>query len=101
MEVQDCGRFQHNGGAEQSGRVHQTCTQACKKSVNRPQGRCSAPWSLEDQQLMSQEHGFGDHRPDAAWLHQADDRDDQVDEEDEGIAHGLRMVVRLGILTSL
>lgn len=42
---------------------------------------------------MSQEHGIGDYRPDTAWLHQADDRDDQMDEEDQNVAHGLRIVV--------
>ena len=50
---------------------------------------------------MSQKHRFGDYRPDTAWPHQADDRDDKVDEKDEDIAHGLRIVVRSGILTSL
>ena len=50
---------------------------------------------------MSQEHGFGYHRSNAARPDHADNRDDQMDKEDEEIAHGLRMVVRSDILTSL
>lgn len=50
---------------------------------------------------MSQEHGFGNHRPYFTWPHQADSGNDQVEEKNEDIAHCDHIVVRSMSLTSL
>lgn len=101
MEGRECGGFQHNGGVRQASAVQESGTQTGNHTVTGPQVRRFPPRPVQYQQLMFQEHGLGDHRPNTAWLHQTDDRDDQVREEDEDIAHRGYIESHSAHLTSL
>jgi len=48
----------------------------------------SFPRTIEDEQLVLDEHGFGDHGTGAAGTGESGDCRHQVDEEDGQVAHG-------------
>jgi hypothetical protein len=43
--------------------------------------------AIEDQELMFDEHRFGNHRTDAYWHRRSEHRDDQTKEKDQAAAH--------------
>jgi hypothetical protein len=50
--------------------------------------------TIEDQQLLLDEHGFGDHGTRAAGTGQSGDRREQMQEQDDQIAHGTILLDR-------
>jgi hypothetical protein len=52
------------------------------------------PRTIEDQELLLDENGFGDYRTDAARTQESGTSNDDVDEKDDEIAH-------LGILARM
>ena len=43
--------------------------------------------SIEDQELLLDENGFSDDRTDATWTQESGERSDDMNEEDDEIAH--------------
>ena len=43
--------------------------------------------AIEDQQLMLDQHRFGNDGTDSSWLCQSDYGDDQMNEQDDEVAH--------------
>jgi hypothetical protein len=61
MEAQQSGRFQNDGGTENPGGADEQSTQTGDEPIRNFQiGRAFAA-AIEDQQLMPDQHGFGNH----------------------------------------
>jgi hypothetical protein len=41
--------------------------------------------TIQEEDLMPSQHGFGDDGTKATWFYEADDGDDQMDENDEDV----------------
>ena len=62
VEMQQSGRFQSNSGTENAPRANEKCAQPGDDPICRAQvGRTLAP-AIEDQQLLSHQHGLGAER---------------------------------------
>ena len=57
-------------------------------AINEAEIGRSFPRTIEDKQLVLDEHGFGDHGTRAAGTGESGDCPQQVDEEDCQVAHG-------------
>ena len=61
VETQQSGRLQNDGGTKDTCRAHEQRTQAGNDPIRGTQvGRTLAP-AIEDEQLMPDQHGFGDN----------------------------------------
>jgi hypothetical protein len=47
----------------------------------------SLPAAIQDEDLMTSQHGFGDDGTKATWFYKAENGDDQMDENDEDVVH--------------
>ena len=57
------------------------------KAIPGSQIGCTLAATVQDQKLVSHENGLGDDAPVSSGLDQADDRDDQVKQKEQEIAH--------------
>jgi hypothetical protein len=73
--------------------IKRNCRVRCEDLLTRlldehgPRDQRSGDWetvsrALEDQQLVLDEYGFGDHGTHAAWTHQSGDRHQQMQKKD-------------------
>ena len=87
MEIEDRRRSQHDRRPEHAGRAHEQRTHAGQDPVRRAEVRRPVPRAIENQQLLLDQERFGDDRPQTAGAHQPRQGGDQVDEQDEQVAH--------------
>ena len=78
--MQQSGRFENDGGTEKACRVQEKGAQAGDDAIGRLQVGGTLAAAIEDQQLMPDQHGFGDNGTESAWLCQSRHGDDQMNE---------------------
>jgi hypothetical protein len=87
VETHQSGRLQNDGGTKDTCRAHEQRTQSGNDPIRGTQvGRTLAP-AIEDEQLMPDQHGFGDNGTESTRLRQSGQGDDQMNEYDSEIAH--------------
>jgi hypothetical protein len=87
LETQQSGRLQNNGRTNDPCRAHKQGTQAGDDPIRGTQvGRTLAP-AIEDEQLMPDQHGFGDNGTESTRPRQSGQSDDQMNEYDSEVAH--------------
>jgi hypothetical protein len=87
VEMQQSGRLQNDGGAENACRAHEEGAQTGEDTIRGAQiGRTLAA-AIEDPQLMFDEHRLGNDGTEASWPCQPDYGDDQMNEKHDNIAH--------------
>ena len=78
---------QYDRRADHAGLAHEQRTHAGKDPIRRAQVRSPVPRAIENQQLLLDQKRFGHDRPQTAGAHQPSQGGDQVDEQDELVAH--------------
>src|SRR5713101_6447760 len=61
MEAQERGGFQNDRGTDQSARAHEERTHTGDHAINEEETGGTTPGTIEDEQLLLDEHRFGDH----------------------------------------
>ena len=93
--MQERRRLEHEGGAEKTRRANEKYAQTGDQPVGGAQVRRTLAATVQDQKLLSNQDGLGDHAPEPSWLCQSDDRDHQMKQKNQEIAHlGNRTKVR-------
>jgi hypothetical protein len=87
VEVQQGGRPQDDTRAENASRAHENSTQTGKDTICSTQVGSAPSASVEDQQLMTEQDGFGQEGTDSARPGHSDQGDDQMNEKKENVAH--------------
>jgi hypothetical protein len=87
VEMQQSGRLQNDGDAENAARVHEQGAQTGDNPIRRPQVGRTFPAAIEDAQLMFDEHRLGNDGTEAARSDQSDQGDNQMNENDDDVAH--------------
>jgi hypothetical protein len=82
MDTHERGGLQDDRGPGQAAGAHEESTPAGDQAIHRPEIGRTVPGSIEDQQLVLDEHGFSDHGPRAAGPGQSGDRRQQMEEQD-------------------
>jgi hypothetical protein len=88
MEPQERGGFQDDRGTDQPARAHEERTHAGDDTISEAEMGCTFPGTIEDHQLLLDEHGFGHDGTRAAWTGEPGDRRQQMEKKDGQIAHG-------------
>ena len=78
VEIEQSGRLQHDSGTEDASRTYEKGAQANDDPIRRAQVGGTFAAAIQDQQLMADQHGFGDHTPETARLCQPHQRDDRM-----------------------
>jgi len=82
VEMQQSGRLQNDGGTKDTCRSHKQRAQAEDDPISGMQVcRTLAP-AIEDDQLMPDQHGFGDNGTESTGPRQSSQGDDQMNEYD-------------------
>jgi len=87
MEPQERRRFEDNRRTEQPARAHEERTHADDDAISQAEIWCTFPGTIEDQQLMLDEHGFGHHATRTAGTCESGDRHQEMEEQDRQVAH--------------
>jgi hypothetical protein len=87
MKAQARGGLQDNRGTNQPPRAHEERTHASNDAIGEAEIRRPFPRPIENEQLLLEEHRFGDHRPGAAGTGEAGDCRQQMEDEDGEVAH--------------
>ena len=69
--------------------------QSCEETIGCPEPGRPLPGTIQDQELLLDENGLGDHGTDPSRAQESRKRNDDVDEKDDQIAH-LCIVARTG-----
>jgi hypothetical protein len=93
LKVQKGRRLQHDGGTDDPGRLHKQSAPAGDEAIREAKMGSAMARAIEDQQLMFNENGLGNHGTDAARTRKSGDGGEEMDEKDQEIAH-FRMVAR-------
>jgi hypothetical protein len=80
VEMKQSGRLQNDGGPENACRADEKSAQAGDDTICGTQVGCTLSTTIEDQKLMSDQHGFGDDGTESARLCQSGQSDDQMNE---------------------
>jgi hypothetical protein len=75
--------------------LHEHGAQSCDETIGCPETRRPLPGTIQDQELLLDENGFGDHGTDPARAQESRNRNDDMGEKDDQIAH-LSIVARTG-----
>ena len=87
VETQQSGRLQNDGGTKDACRAHEQRTQPGDNPIRGAQvGRTLAP-AIEDEQLVPDQHRFGDNGTESTGRRQSGKDDDHMNEQDTQIAH--------------
>ena len=78
---------QDDGRANHPGRAHEERTHAGEDTVRCAEIRRAVSRAIENEQLLLDQKRFGDDRPQTAGAQQPSEGGDQVDEQDEQVAH--------------
>ena len=87
MESQDRRWSEYDGHAEHAGRAHEQRTHAGEDPIRWAEIRRSVSRAIENEQLLLDQKRFGDDRPQTAGAHEPSQGGDQVDEQDDRVAH--------------
>ena len=87
MEIEDRRWSEHDGRAEHAGRAHEERTHAGEDPIRWAEIRRPLTRAIENQQLLLDQQRFGDDRPQTTGAHEPSKGGDQVDEQDEQVAH--------------
>jgi hypothetical protein len=87
VKMQERRRLEHDGGAEKTRPANEKHAQTGNHLVGGAKVRRAFAPAVQDQKLVPHENGLGDYAPESSWLDQADDRDDQVKQKEQEIAH--------------
>ena len=87
MEVQQGGRLQDDGRAKNASRAHEKSTHTGENTICSTQVGSALSASVEDQQLMTEQDGFGKDGMDSVRPGNSDHGDDQMNEKKENVAH--------------
>ena len=68
VEMQQSGRLQNDGGTKDTCWAHEQRAQAGDNPIRGTQVGCTLAPAIEDQQLMPDQHGFGDNATEAPAL---------------------------------
>ncbi|OLD17670.1 MAG: hypothetical protein AUJ01_08680 [Acidobacteria bacterium 13_1_40CM_3_65_5] len=78
MEAQERGGFQHDRGPDQPAGAHEERTDAGDDAITEAEMGCTFPGTIEDEQLLPDEHGFGHHGAGPAGTDELGDRRNQM-----------------------
>ena len=78
VEMEQGGRLQNDGGTENACRAHEKSAQAGDEAIRGTQVGRTLSTTIEDQQLMLEQCGFGDDGTESARPCQSGQDDDQV-----------------------
>jgi hypothetical protein len=87
VETQQSGRLQNDGRAEKASRVQKQGAQTGDETIRGSQIGSALPASIQDAELMFDEHRLGNHGTEAARSRQSDQCDHQMNENDDDVAH--------------
>jgi len=87
VKMQERRRLEHDGGAEKTCPANEKHAQTGDHPVGAAKVRRAFAPAVQDQKLVPHKNGLGDDAPESSWLDQADDRDDQVKQKEQEIAH--------------
>ncbi len=87
VQVQQGGGPQTNGCTEEARWPHEQGAQAGDDPIRGTQVGSTLAATLEDQQLMPEQHRFGHDGPETTWPSQPHQGDDQMNEQDDAVAH--------------
>jgi hypothetical protein len=87
MKAQQSRGFEDDRGTDHPARSHEERAQACDNTIRETKIGRPFSRSIEDQQLVLDEHGFGDHGTRAARTGQSGDRRQQMQNKNGEIAH--------------
>ena len=88
MKAQHSRRLEDDRGPDHPARVHEERTQAGDHAIRRTEMGRPFSRTIEDQQLVLDEHGFGHHGPGAAGAGEPGDGRQQMQKQDGQIARG-------------
>jgi hypothetical protein len=78
--MEQSGRLQHDGGTENACRAHEKSAQAGDETIRGTQLGRTLSTTIEDQQLMPEQCGFGDDGTESARPCQSGQGDEQMNE---------------------
>jgi hypothetical protein len=78
VEIQQSGRLPDDGGTEHAGRTYEKSAQANHEPIRRTQVRSTLSAPIQDQQLMAEQHRFGNHTPETTRLGQPEQSHDRM-----------------------
>jgi hypothetical protein len=87
MKTEERGGLQDNRGTDQPARAHEEHVHAGNDAIREAEIRCTLPGPIQDQELLFEEHGFGDHRTGAAGTGKSGECRQQMENENGQIAH--------------
>ena len=87
MQAQQRGRFEDNRGTDQPARADEDRTQTSDHAIRGTEIGRPFSRTIEDQQLVLDEHGFGHHRAGAAGTGESGNGRQQMQKQDGQIAH--------------
>jgi hypothetical protein len=87
VKAEERGRLHDNRRTDQPSRADKERTHASDDAIREAEVRCPLSGSIENQQLLFEKHGFGDHRTGAARTGKSGDGHQQVKNEDGQVAH--------------
>ena len=87
MKAQKGGRFENDCRTDEARGPDEKSAQTGDQTIGSAKIGCSLPGSIENEELVFDENGLGDHRTQAAGPQQPGERGDDMDEKDEEMAH--------------
>jgi hypothetical protein len=78
--MQESGRLRNDGGTKDACRADEDRAQAGEDPIHGTKVGSTLASAIEDQQLMADQHGFGDYGTESARLCQSGQGDDQMNE---------------------
>ena len=98
VDAQKSRGFQHDGRTDQASGANEESTQTGDEAIGKTQIASPLPRAIDDQELLLNQNGLGDHRTDAARPQETGNRSHDVDEKDDEIAHSVSLRGRLTLV---
>jgi hypothetical protein len=89
MKAQERRGLQDNRGTDQPARAHEERTDASDNTIGKTEIRRPFSRPIEDDQLLLEQHRFGDHRTGAAGTGKSGNCREQVENKDGEVAHAI------------
>jgi hypothetical protein len=87
VEMQEGRRLQNDCRAQQAHSLHEQPAQTRDHSIRMAEIGCPLAASIQNQELVAERHGFGEHAMEPAGLCQPDHDHDQVKKKKEEVTH--------------
>jgi hypothetical protein len=95
VDAQKSRGFQYDGRTDPASGANEESTQTDDEAIGKAQIGRPLPGAIENQELLLNQNGLGDHRTDAARPQEPGNRNHDVDEKDDEIAHSVTLQERL------